>query len=168
MVGFLVFCLVMGYVIGPMSLMIISESHPECFGSYPQWLMQVFCMAAFYICNLIIFWTGWATIEKVSLVFVLGYVVLFFSTMSRYLQGKKIDLNVKRGAWVLVYMAGMTLISDLSSFGGRNIIPFGWDFLAILGFSMAIYVLARFCVHASEVPDGLFEMMQMHAHQQTS
>lgn len=40
------------------------------------------------------------------------------------------------------YLTGLVLISYLGAFGGKNIIPFGWDFLVIGIFSLAILYLA--------------------------
>jgi hypothetical protein len=39
-------------------------------------------------------------------------------------------------------MGGMALLSYLSSFGGRGVLPFGWDMLAVIAFSLAIYAYA--------------------------
>jgi hypothetical protein len=39
-------------------------------------------------------------------------------------------------------MGGMALLSYLSSFGGRGTLPFGWDMLATIVFSLAIYAYA--------------------------
>lgn len=44
--------------------------------------------------------------------------------------------------WLAPYLSGLVLISYLGSFGGTNRIPFGWDFLIIGLFSLAILVLA--------------------------
>jgi tellurite resistance protein TehA-like permease len=54
------------------------------------------------------------------------------------------------------YLLGLVVISYLGSFGGENIIPFGWDFLVIGLFSIAILyisVLTRAVLSAEEVSD---------------
>ncbi len=43
---------------------------------------------------------------------------------------------------MLPYFIGLCLISYLGTFGGKNIIPFGWDFLIIAVFSVLVLFLA--------------------------
>lgn len=153
MVGFLVSCLVIGYVIGPMSLMILMRTEPKRFLNYPRWLIQGVCLLAFYICNLIIFWTGWDVIAKVSIVFAIGYVVLGARILWHKVSRKSLhDLNILRGSWVIIYMVGMTIISYLSSFGGCNVIPFGIDFLVMAMFTIGVYALARYLAAYTTAP----------------
>jgi len=136
MVGFLVSCLVLGYVIGPLSLLINTKNK----------LTHGFCILAFYICNLMIYWTGWGIIEKVMILFFSGYVLL---ALQLYFKNK-VDLiknmNIVRGSWVVIYMIGMGIISYLSCFDGHNIIPLGVDFIIIALLSISIYMLALFLV----------------------
>lgn len=153
MVGFLVSCLVMGYVVGPMSLMILSQTEAHRFGNFPRWLTQVFCLLAFYICNLIIYWTGWGIIAKVCVVFFIGYLILSLKILwDKFSQKQSLNLNVLRGSWVIIYMVGMTVISYFSSFGGCNEIPFGMDFIVLAIFTLAIFCLAHFLAINTALP----------------
>ena len=144
LVGFLVSCLVLGYVVGPMSLMILCQTHPERFGNLSKKLIHGLCITAFYICNLMIFWSGWHVIYKIMILFVIGYIVLAFNILFAKKQKRIGNLDVIRGSWVIIYMIGMTIISYLSSFGGKHIIPFGIDFAVIGIFSITIYFLATY------------------------
>ena len=148
MVGFLVSCLVIGYIVGPMALMALAQTDQKLFGSIPNWVINCICLLAFYICNLIIFWTGWNVILNVLVLFVIGYVVLLFKIIFNkiYNQEDIFKLNIKRGCWVIIYMLGIAIISYLGSFGGHNNIPFGWDFVIILFFSFGVYMLAYYLV----------------------
>ena len=59
-------------------------------------------------------------------------------------KGERLDLKIKHGWWVIVYISFLTVISYLGSFGGgTNYIPFGWDFLVLAIFSVAIFYLAK-------------------------
>jgi len=51
-------------------------------------------------------------------------------------------LHFSQGYWVLFYLVGLAMISYCSSFGGKNVIPFGWDFLVVAIFTLLIYGLA--------------------------
>lgn len=156
MVGFLVSCLVLGYVVGPMSLLSLSYSQCQQFPANLRRYLHVLCLSAFYICNLIIFWTGWATIAKLSLVFTIGYGLLAGKMLwDKARQQTPVVLHVTRGSWVLFYMVGMVTISYLSSFGGHNVIPFGSDFMVIAIFTLAIYLMAYTLVSRTQAPEVL-------------
>ena len=60
------------------------------------------------------------------------------------LRGKlsHLQLGLKSVYWIGPYLSGLVLISYLGAFGGKNIIPFGWDFLVIGLFSLGILKLA--------------------------
>lgn len=145
MVGFLVSCLVLGYIVGPMSLMLLIENEPKQCGNAPRWLLQAYCLVAFYICNLIIYWTGWGVISKIIITFFIGYAILAAKVIwEKVKQKKQHDLNIIRGSWVILYMVGLCIISYLSSFHGHNIIPFGIDFIVMGIFTIAVYGFARY------------------------
>ena len=145
MVGFLVSCLVLGYIVGPMSLMLLIENEPKKCGNAPRWLLQAYCVVAFYICNLIIYWTGWGVISKVMITFFIGYAILAAKIIwEKVKQKKQHELNIIRGSWVILYMVGLCIISYLSSFHGHNVIPFGIDFVVMGIFTIAVYSFARY------------------------
>ncbi len=136
MVGFLVSCLVFGYVVGPMSLMMLKDK----IDFISPRKTEVLCLISFIVCNLIIYWTGWAVIKKVAVAFIIGYAVLAIYQM----MGKKMELNFKRGWWVIPYIVGLTIISYIGNFGGGiKILTFGWDFVVIAAFSAVIFYLVK-------------------------
>jgi hypothetical protein len=97
-------------------------------------------LIAFYICNLLIYWTGWLILYKMMLVLIagLGYYLLhcYFHKQALYSQ-------CVRSWWLLPYFCLLTFISWLGSFGqGMNIIPFGYDCIAIGLLSIIIFYCA--------------------------
>lgn len=140
MVGFLVSCLVIGYIIGPMSLMVMIQKKPQDYPFHPV-ITHVICTVAFTICNLMIYWSGWSVMFKLLVLFAIGYLVLSLNHLFNKKNGLG-DLQILRGCWVIFYLIGMGLISYLGSFGGIKIIPFGIDFLIVFAFSILIYSLA--------------------------
>jgi len=144
MLGFLVSCLVFGYVVGPMSLMSLWLQKPQEF-SCSKVTTMVMCVLAFYICNLIIVWTGWATIEKMMIVVVIGYALLMVMIFcSQHKARWWSQLQCRQIGWLLPYLVGLSVISYCSSFGGIGLLPFGWDFLIIALFSIAIFYLSMY------------------------
>ncbi|MDP1573448.1 MAG: APC family permease [Coxiellaceae bacterium] len=142
MVGFLVSCLVIGYIVGPMALMTLVKQQPELFKPFSQTTIHSICIVAFYICNLLIYWSGWSVVYKIIMLFAIGYALLF--GMAFHKKNKKLreKLHFSEGAWVIFYLIGMTAISFCGSFGGMKIIPFGFDFILIACFSASIYAIA--------------------------
>lgn len=152
MVGFLQSCLVLGYVVGPMALMVLVRSKAELFSQYNRRTIQGICLFAFYICNLMIFWAGWTTIEHVVWLFVAGYVVFSLHHWREKASGTQHKLFFIRGSWVIAYIIGMAVISKLSSFGGDKMIPFGIDFIVMALFTAAIFVLAHLLTQRTAAP----------------
>ena len=142
MVGFLVSCLVIGYVVGPMSLMVLASQQPELFYPFSKKMIHALCLLGFYICNLLIFWSGWAVVFKIMILFCAGYALLALTMWQNKNAKIKDTLFIARGSWTLLYLIGIALISYLGSFGGHNIIPFGMDFMVIAVFSCFVYSVA--------------------------
>ena len=100
-----------------------------------------------------IFWSGWDTIYKITGLFILGYVILGIIMLWNKNPVAKQKLNVVRGSWVIVYIAGMSIISYFSSFGGNHTIPFGLDFIVVAALTIVIYVFAQYLVKHTKTPD---------------
>lgn len=141
MVSFLVSGMVISYAIGPIALLCLRLELPDEERKFRLPFANIFCLLAFYFCNLITYWTGWNTISKLAIAIMIGFVFFIFA----YAKGKldRQMLGLKSIFWVIPYLAGLTLLSYLGSFGGgRHVIPFGWDFLVIALFSIVILYLA--------------------------
>jgi amino acid transporter len=144
MVSFLVSGMVISYAMGPISLLCLRLELPDEKRPFRLPAANILCLFAFYFCNLISYWTGWETIYKLAIAMSIG--LTFF--VVAYLRGKlkDMEMGMKSMIWLIPYLSGLTLISYLGSFGGgKNIIPFGWDFLVIGLFSMVILYLAVSC-----------------------
>lgn len=140
MVSFLVSGMVISYAMGPIALLCLRIELPEEKRLFRLPAANVLCLLAFYFCNLISYWTGWETIYKLAIAILIGFVFFVIA----YLRGnlRRERLGMKSIIWVVPYLAGLVLISYLGAFGGKNIIPFGWDFLVIGVFSVIILKLA--------------------------
>jgi multisubunit Na+/H+ antiporter MnhB subunit len=86
------------------------------------------------------YWIGWQTISKLGIAIAIGFIYLLY----RYYRGSfdQQRFGLRSFIWVAPYLGGLVLLSYLGSFGGKNIIPFGWDFLVIGVFSLIILKLA--------------------------
>jgi amino acid transporter len=144
MVGFFVACFVLAYIAGPVACAAMRNSLPDRKRPFRVPFYRVLCPVAFYACSLIIFWSGWSLIWKMILLVLVGYALLLM-VYSR----KLYILEISRGLWLVPYLLGMAVLSYLGSFGGKNIIHFGWDFLAIALFSIVIFWVA---LKSAELP----------------
>ena len=140
MVSFLVSCFVIAYAVGPISCLSLRRILPDANRSFRLPAVSFMCALAFYICNLIVYWTKWDTVWRMLIVIALGYIFLF---SYRYIWGRKeMPLDFAKGYWLFPYFAGIGLISYYGAFGGQNVIKFGWDFLVIGVFSLVIFCWA--------------------------
>lgn len=140
MVSFLVSCFVIAFAVGPISCLSLRYILPDAERSFRLPWVTFMCALAFYICNLIIYWTKWDTVWRMLVVIALGYIFLF---AYRYIwKRKEVSLDFAKGYWLFPYFAGLGLMSYYGAFGGQNVIKFGWDFLVIGVFSVIIFYWA--------------------------
>lgn len=140
MVGFLVSGMVISYAIGPIALLCMRLELPTKERKFKLPAATLLCLLAFYFCNLLSYWTGWETIYKLAIAMLIG--VAFFAIAA--VQGRihNTSLGLRSAYWVVPYLSGLVLISYLGAFGGKGVIPFGWDFLVIGIFSAMILYFA--------------------------
>ena len=154
MVNFLVSAMVITYAMGPIALICLRLTLPDKERPFRLPAAYVLCMLAFYCCNLFSYWTGWVTISKLAIALMVGIILFAFAYLRGVVKVKPQDLQA--ATWIIPYLLGIVAISYLGSFGGRNIIPFGWDFLVIAIFSVGIMYLAirsRAAITTSQVKD---------------
>lgn len=152
MVNFLVSAIVITYAMGPIALLTFRRTLPDKERPFKLPFAHIICFLGFYSCNLFSYWTGWGTISKLGLMLTLGLVIFVLACLRGNF--KVSQREIKSGLWVLPYLLGLIIISYLGSFGGCNLIPFGWDFVVIALFSSAILYLAlqsRAMITADEV-----------------
>jgi amino acid transporter len=140
MVSFLVSGMVISYAIGPIALLCMRIEMPNRTRAFRLPLANIICPIAFYFCNLLSYWCGWETIHKLSIAIGIGVLFFIIAIVRGYFVLSYADL--KSGIWMVPYLSGLAVISYLGAFGGKNIIPFGWDFIVIGLFSLAILYLA--------------------------
>jgi amino acid transporter len=141
MVEFLVSAVVISYAIGPIALLCLREQMPNTERPFRLPAARFICLIAFYCCNLISYWTGWNTIYKLAIAMALGFIIFGIGYLRGNVQSKG-PLGLKALQWIVPYFVGLCLFSYLGAFGGKGLIPFGWDFLAIGVFSIFILYLA--------------------------
>lgn len=140
MVDFLVSGMVISYAIGPIALLCMRAERPQEPRAFRVPAANVVCLLAFYFCNLLSYWTGWDTIYKLTIAMSIGIFLFVLALVRKRMAVDQIGL--RSSLWLIPYFTGLVLISYFGAFGGKNLIPFGWDFLVIGIFSMVILYLA--------------------------
>jgi len=139
MVGFLVSCFVVAYAIGPIACASLRRKLPDQARPFRLPAPYFMSLIAFYVCNLIIYWTSWHVVWRMLLTIAIGYVVLF---VYRRVAKKREVLDAVHAIWLLPYFLGLGIISYLGAFDGIHVITLGWDFLVIAIFSIVIFYFA--------------------------
>lgn len=142
MIAFLTSLMGITYAIAPICLLSLRQQVPNQRRPFKLPYPKIWATASFYICTLLIYWSGWNIVSKLGIAMLAGACVLLVYRFSSK-RGRALDLNWKASIWMWPYFVGISLISFLGNFGhGLGVIPFGWDFAVIALFSIAITYLA--------------------------
>lgn len=141
MISFLASLMAASYVITPICLLTLRKLAPDYKRPLKLPFASVWATAAFYFCNLLTYWSGWDIIWKMEICLAASVVFLFIYHYGTK-RGRQLHLDFKAALWIWPYFSGLALISYLGDFGGRALIPFGWDMLTLLLFSIGIMYLA--------------------------
>jgi amino acid transporter len=105
---------------------------------------DVIPLLAFYAANMIVYWAGWETNQKLFIAVLIGYVVLvLLRFVGRRRHGESlVNLDFRIGAvWLLPWFAAMALISWLFDPATHPNL-FNWVFLINAVVAVAVYFLA--------------------------
>ena len=98
--------------------------------------MAVIAPAAFVVSSLVVFWVSFPKLGIAMGLTALG--ILWYAVVWAR-SGRRVS-ELVGGAWLVVYLAGMTLLSALGSFDGAGLIGAPWDSVVVAVFSLAVYV----------------------------
>lgn len=143
MVGFLSSILVATYAIVPICLIGLRTQHPHLKRTFRLPLFYVSSFLAFYLCNLMLYWTGFDIMFKLFIC-VLSGITLYFISLLKTSSLKQSLFNLTKASWLILYFAGMTLINLFGSFGGGlNLYPMNIEYIIIALFSVCILFLSQ-------------------------
>lgn len=141
LVGFVISCFIFSYIIGPLALVALRKSHAEHPRPFRLPYANFMSLIAFYICNLMIFWTGWTTVYRMMIAIFIGLV--FFGIYCIRQKNGLWSSQWRVAWWLVPYLAGMSSLSYFGTFGaGSGVLHFGWDFLIIGLFSALVFLSA--------------------------
>ncbi len=142
LVSFIISCFIVSYIIGPISLIALRKTKPNEHRPFQLPYANILALLAFYICNLLIFWTGWHTVSRMMIALGIGFLFFVIHCARQKNLWRK---QWRTSWWIFPYFLMLTLISYLGTFGeGKNLISFGMDFLVIGVLTIVVYYLALF------------------------
>ncbi|MGH3828537.1 MAG: hypothetical protein ACRDQX_15400 [Pseudonocardiaceae bacterium] len=133
--------IVIMYAFAPITLLALRKTDPDRPRPYRVPAAPVLAPLAFIAANEIIYWTPWATVEKLMFAIIVGYVLFGIS----YALGHPIErppLDSRSLVWILPWFTGLTVISYLGQYGGTKLIPEWVDLGVVAVFSLLICALA--------------------------
>jgi amino acid transporter len=139
-VKFVTSATVLSFGSGPLAMMALRKQLPDRERPFHLPWHNILGFLGFLAANLIVYWSGWPTVWKLMIAIVIGYIILI-------IHEKRVDdtpeLEFWGGVWVLVWLAGLTIISWLGSYpslrdhgGNLGLIGVGWEFLVLGLFSL--------------------------------
>jgi amino acid transporter len=113
---------------------------------------EIISPIAFMVSGLIIYWSGWDTLQKLGFAIVIGYLLIGLNFLFK-LNPHLPRLDWKSAQWLPVYLIGMGIISwqgrycnggpaSVAQCHAANRIPQWWDLVIVVVFSLLIYFWA--------------------------
>ena len=154
LVGFIAAAAVVAYGMAPPALAALRRSDPARPRPFRLPAAGVLAPAAFVVASEMLLFTGWAVVWKLLVAIGLGFALLA-ATRRR----AQVTLDARGARWLWPYLAGMGIVSYLSSFdtaapstvpllglrGPRDALPFGVDVAVTAVLALAVFALAVHC-----------------------
>jgi amino acid transporter len=139
---------VLMYAGAPLSLAAFRRQVPEATRPYRVPVGAILAPAGFAMANLLIYWTGFEGVWKLGVCIVIGYVLI---GIFMAFDPQRPPLDWKSAQWLPFYLIGMGIISWQGQFSGGAVappvntgnIPFWWDLVVVIGFSLIIFYWAQ-------------------------
>ncbi len=146
MAEFMSSIIALSYLTGPICCLCLRYQLPNHKRVFKLPYVKLWSFLGFYVCTLIVYWTGWEVVSKLGLVLFVSFLLfLVYRLFSDRPRG--VNMNWRAATWMWPYLVGLNTVSYFGSYGGgKNVITIGWDFLllAILsGFSLYLAVHFR-------------------------
>jgi amino acid transporter len=141
LVGFITAASSLSYGMACIAVAALRRQDPERDRPFRLPALAVLAPFGFIVANLIVYWSGWQTVWRIDVALAIGLVAfVLYRLASRSPELPPLDL---RGAsWIPPYLVGISIISYVGRYDGRNWLPFWVDIAVVAVFSLAIFGLA--------------------------
>ncbi len=152
LVGFISSATVLAYSTAAVSLGALRKQDPDRHRPYRLPAAAVLAPLGFVVSSELVLWAGWAVVWKLVVAVAVGFV-LFRGPAAAASSADTPPAEWRHVAWLWPYLAGLTVISGLGSFGASeaafgfitgptNTLPFGWDMAATALLALGTYYYA--------------------------
>ena len=143
MIAFLSAAIVLSLACGPICLPIFRKKFPNLERPFKLPYSNVLSFISFYICNLMLQWTGWSTVWKLEIAVFIG--ILIFSVSHVMNKKSKVEsLQLKSFVWLILYLIFSGIISYCGTFGGgKGLISMYEDFIVVAISSLIVFIIAQ-------------------------
>lgn len=149
LVAFLSSASILSYCIGPICLLSMRKLRPDMHRPFKLRMAFLCSHAAFYFCNLMLYWCGFEILWKLDLALLIGLMICLSYQKKRLLQ---CDAMLY---WFLGYMLGLLIVSYFGSFGGVSVIEFPFDLIILLPFSVLFLTLSQWVLTTAEISEAV-------------
>ena len=126
--------IVMAYAIGPISLLSLRIQAPQYARPFKLPASRFLCHITFYICLLLVYWSGWATVWRLTAGMCAGLLIFL---------AKEGNTELKQALWLIPFSLTLLTVSYLGQYdGGISYLSTGLDFLVLLLCSIPILEIA--------------------------
>ena len=143
MIAFLSAAIVLSLACGPICLPIFRKKLSNLERPFKLPYANFLSFLAFYVCNLMLQWTGWETVWKLEVAVFLG-IIIFVSSHLLNKNTRNEKLHLKSFIWLVVYLILSGVISYLGTYnGGIGKISMKMDFMVVALSSLIVFILAQ-------------------------
>jgi amino acid transporter len=152
LVGFVTSASVLMYAGAPLAFGALRRQDRDRYRPFRLGAGQVISPIAFMVSGLIIYWSGWDTLQKLGWAILIGYGLIGLNFLFK-LNPHLPKLDWRAAQWLPVYLVGMGLVSWKGRYcangpasstvcGATNTVPQWWDLAIVAGFSLLVYYWA--------------------------
>ncbi|WGL59554.1 APC family permease [Pigmentibacter sp. JX0631] len=124
----------------PVTLYVLRKDFPNLPRPFKVFNYRIVSFLAFYISSMLLFWSGWNIMLKLSVIIVIGFFSLI---LIRKFSNQNFSFDLHGFSWLLFYMLSLGIVTYHGTYdGGSGIIKNGVDFILIAVICFISLVLA--------------------------
>ena len=130
--------IVLSMCLGPVTVLALRRQVPDRIRPFRLRGVSVLARVAFIVISLIIYWTGWETMIKLTIPIAVGVALLGWRILREPQLGR--SLALRSLVWLGPYYVGLLVLTFLGQFGGgREVLPLGVDMVVVTVFALALF-----------------------------
>ncbi|AWB91923.1 hypothetical protein C3E78_06780 [Aeromicrobium chenweiae] len=130
--------IVLSMCLGPITVVALRRQVPDRPRPLRLPALPVLARFVFVVVSLIVYWTGWETMSKLTIPVALGGGILLWRVVRDRTLADSLDLRCL--TWLGPYFAGLLVLEFAGRYGGgRDWLPAGIDLLTVTAFALAMF-----------------------------